>query len=498
MCKQWASAIQFRLYCHRGTFVVPSPWVFEAGTVRVVTRFAPSPTGSLHLGGARTALFNWLFARRHGGQFLLRMEDTDQERSSETVAQSIIEDMAWLGLHHDQDVVIQSARRERHTQVAKELLAHGRAYYCYCSENDIAAEKLRSEKEGKYYRHHCPSRDVNHAQSGTVGVVRLKSPENREIKFTDGVYGEISVNSAQIDDMVILRSNGHPTYLLAVVVDDHDMCITHIIRGSDHITNTIKQMLLTEAMGWDNPQFCHIPLIHDEEGTKLSKRNRAPGVHEYRELGFLPEAVCNYLLRMGWSHKDEEIITMQSATQLFSIEKIGTSHSCLDSKKLLFLNHHYMNQRTEHEILELLLPFLERELGCAVAKTKLARLSLGVKKLMERARTLADLARDSVFYVQDIPISVDNDAKQVILSSLELLAKLTDSMSQIEQKTWTKDFLPSYIKEWTKRNGVVMSDVYHLLRAAIAGRLSTPSISEVMEILGQEECIHRLRFFLNP
>nr|WP_223822681.1 glutamate--tRNA ligase [Anaplasma marginale] len=472
-------------------------WVCGAEIVRVITRFAPSPTGSLHLGGARTALFNWLFARRHGGQFLLRMEDTDQERSSETVAQSIIEDMAWLGLHHDRDVVIQSARRERHTQVAEELLARGKAYYCYCSEDDIAAEKLRHENEGKHYRHHCPSRDANHAQSGTAGVLRLKSPENREIKFTDGVYGEISVSSEQIDDMVILRSNGHPTYLLAVVVDDHDMCITHIIRGSDHITNTIKQMLLAEAMGWDNPQFCHIPLIHDEGGAKLSKRNRAPGVHEYRELGFLPEAVCNYLLRMGWSHKDEEIITMQSATQLFSIEKIGTSHSCLDSKKLLFLNHHYMNQKTELEILGLLLPFLEQELGHTVAETKLARLSLGVKKLMERAKTLADLARDSVFYVQNIPISVDDDAKQVILKSSELLAKLVGAMSQIEPKTWTKDFLSSYIKEWTKSNDVVISDVYHLLRAAIAGRLSTPSISEVMEILGQEECISRLRFFLN-
>ncbi|MCU7611569.1 glutamate--tRNA ligase [Anaplasma capra] len=464
----------------------------------VVTRFAPSPTGSLHLGGARTALFNWLFARHHGGRFLLRMEDTDQERSSEDVARSIIEDLSWLGLHHDQDVVVQSTRKERHVQVAKELLASNKAYYCYCSEDEIAHQRIEFEKEGKYYRHCCPWKDNNSRPHNTAvaGVIRLKSPEAQEIQFTDGVYGKISVNSAQIDDMVILRSNGYPTYLLAVVTDDHDMGITHIIRGSDHITNTVKQILLAEAMGWNSPKFCHIPLIHDEGGTKLSKRNRAPGVHEYRKLGFLPEAVCNYLLRMGWSHKDEEIIAIQNAIQLFSIENIGTSHACLDSKKLLFLNRHYMNHKSEDEVSKALLPFLEQELGYPVPKEKIARLSLGLKKLTERASTLVDLARDSVFYVQDVPISVSDEAKQTISEKLELLAELVDSMLKMEQKTWTKECLSSYIKEYTKRSNIEISNIYHLLRAAIVGRLSTPSILEIMEILGQEECIGRLRFFL--
>ncbi|MGN7678175.1 MAG: glutamate--tRNA ligase [Anaplasma sp.] len=464
--------------------------------MRVVTRFAPSPTGSLHLGGARTALFNWLFARHHNGKFLLRMEDTDPERSSQAVAQSIIEDLSWLGLNHDGDIVVQSSRKARHTEVVEELLRSGKAYYCYCSEDEVAAQRLKCEQEGKHYRHQCPWRDKGAPNTGG-GVVRLKSPEEDiEIAFTDGVYGRISVSSMQIDDMVILRSNGHPTYLLAVVVDDHDMGVTHIIRGSDHITNTVKQILLAESMEWDNPTFCHIPLIHDEAGAKLSKRNKAPGVHEYRSLGFLPEAVCNYLLRLGWSYKDREVISLQDAVELFSIENIGLSHSCLDAKKLSFLNHHYMNQKSEAEILDALSPFLEKELGSAVPAEKLRRLAAGVKSLAERAKTLADLARDSMFYIHEIPIPVDEEARQIILDKRDLLSMLVESMSQIDRESWSKSFLSSYVKEWVKCRDVAISDVYHLLRAAITGRVSAPNISEVMEILGQAECINRLRFFL--
>ncbi|SCV64725.1 Glutamate--tRNA ligase [Anaplasma phagocytophilum] len=462
--------------------------------MRVVTRFAPSPTGSLHLGGARTALFNWLFARHHKGKFLLRMEDTDKKRSSDVVAQSIIDDMSWLGLQHDGDIVVQSSRAARHVAVARELVELGRAYRCYCSEDEVNEQKLQSESTGKYFRHVCPWKHLN--STGDLPnkpyVVRLKSPENTTIEFLDGVYGKISVKSDQIDDMVILRSDGTPTYLLAVVVDDHDMEITHIIRGSDHITNTVKQIVLAEAMSWVSPKFFHIPLIHDENGAKLSKRNRAPGIHEYKEQGFLPEALCNYLLRMGWSYQNKEIVSMQEAIALFSMEDVGVSCSCLDYKKLVFLNHHYMGSKSESEILDLLLPILEEKLGGRISEEKLSRLSLGIKQLVERAKTLTDLAEDSLFYVQDVEININPEAVETIQNSKKFLAELLESMSGIHPDMWKKTHLSSQIKEFSKTRNLAMSDVYHFLRASITGRLQSPNISEVMEILGQEMCINRM------
>lgn len=461
--------------------------------MNVVTRFAPSPTGSLHLGGARTALFNWLFARNKKGKFLLRMEDTDKQRSSATVAQSILDDLSWLGLEYDGAVVVQSSRTSRHGEVAQELVRLGKAYRCFCSEEEINLQREECEKRGAYYKHLCPWKNTNIQKPETSpSVVRLKSPSEGITEFIDGIYGKISVPSEQIDDMIILRSDGTPTYQLAVVVDDHDMGVTHIIRGSDHLTNTAKQVVLAEAMQWSSPEFYHIPLIHDENGAKLSKRNKAPGIHEYRELGYLPEAICNYLLRMGWSHKDKEIITREEAVELFSTKNIGVSCSCLDSKKLLFLNHHYLGKKSEKEAVKLLLPILEKQLGHPVSAAKVELLHLGVRKLLERAKTLVDLAKDAKFYVQNIPIDRDAEAQQVIKDKRALVPSITDYMFNIQPDNWKKDHISSQIKELSNTGGMAASDIYHLLRALIVGRLQAPSISEVMEILGKEECLRRL------
>ena len=465
----------------------------------VITRFAPSPTGSLHLGGARTALFNWLFAKRNGGTFLLRMEDTDKQRSSAEIAQSIINDLSWLGLEHDGEIIIQSERLERHVEIAQKLLASGKAYRCYCSEEEINTQKATHEKSGRPYRHLCPwkNRQDFSGAPGIPGVVRIVSPVNSTIEFVDGVYGKISVSSEQIDDMVILRSDGTPTYLLAVVVDDNDMGITHVIRGSDHITNTIKQIVLADALGWSSPGFFHIPLIHDENGAKLSKRNHATGIHEYRELGFLPEAICNYLLRMGWSYKNKEIVSIEEAIEVFSMADVGMSCSCLDYKKLLFLNHHYMCKKSGHEITNLLLPALEKKLGHPISPEKQRWLLLGIGKLIERAKTINDLAEDALFYVQDIPITTDSEAASVIYSSRDLLASLVDLVDNIDPIKWEKASISAHIKEWSKTKSLEISSIYHMLRATLTGRLHSPNISEIMEIFGKKECISRIASHLN-
>ena len=460
----------------------------------VVTRFAPSPTGSLHLGGARTALFNWLFAKKNKGTFLLRIEDTDKQRSSATVAKSIMSDLSWLGLNHDGNVMVQSERVSRHVEIAHRLLKAGRAYRCYCSEDEVSAQKTAQENTGKPFKHLCPWKGLQDfkSTSSTPYVVRLVTPDADKIEFVDGVYGKISVESDQLDDMVILRSDGTPTYLLAVVVDDYDMGITHVIRGSDHITNTTKQIILSTSLGWNSPKFFHIPLIHDENGMKLSKRNRAPGVHEYRELGFLPEAICNYLLRMGWSYKDKEIVTMEEAIEIFSMADVGLSRSCLDNKKLLFLNHHYMCSKSSSELTNLLLPSMEKKLGLPIPNEKHIRLLLGIEKLAERAKTLDKLAEDALFYVQDTPISINEEASSTIADSKELIRCLVHLIHDIEPDCWKKNQISTYIKEFAKTRGFPLNSIYSVLRATITGRLCCPNVSEIMEILGKKECLDRM------
>ena len=329
----------------------------------IVTRFAPSPTGHLHLGGARTALFNWLYAKHNNGKFLLRIEDTDNKRSSKELIDSIINSITWLNIQYDGEIILQSNRISRHVEVVNQLILNHKAYYCYCSREEINIEKEEYIKKGLYYKHNCIWKDRNPPIKNCSKVVRLYNDVEGITKFKDKVYGTVTVKNTQLDDMILLRSDNTPTYLLSVVVDDYDMGITHIIRGTDHLTNTARQLLIYNALGWTPPEFAHIPLIHDESGNKLSKRHNALGVHEYRNAGILPEALLNYLLRMGWSHNNDEIITIDQAIRWFSIDKVGQSPARLDNKKLEFLNNHYINATDNTVLLDMIIPIIENKIG---------------------------------------------------------------------------------------------------------------------------------------
>lgn len=336
----------------------------------IVTRFAPSPTGFLHIGGARTALFNWLYAKHHGGRFLLRIEDTDRKRSTQEAIDAIIEGLRWLGMSYDGEIVYQSKRIERHKEVANLLVEKGRAYHCYCPEDEVAEKKAKAREEGKIYKHKCTTKPPScHPSSrhwknmwsragmtsGVRSVVRFKVPDSQEIVINDKIYGQIKVNSDQLDDIVILRSDNTPTYIFAVVVDDHDAGITDIIRGSDHLTNTFKHLLIHQALDFDIPRFAHVPLIHGEDGNKLSKRHGATSVCDYEKMGILPKAMRNYLLRLGWSHGNDEIISDEQAIEWFNLESIGRSPARLDFKKLEHLNNHYISNMSNEDILTLML-----------------------------------------------------------------------------------------------------------------------------------------------
>ncbi len=339
----------------------------------VVTRFAPSPTGFLHIGGARTALFNWLYAKHHGGRFLLRIEDTDRKRSTKEAIDAIIEGLRWLGVSYDGEIVYQSKRIERHKEVANLLVEKGRAYHCYCPEDEVAEKKIKAREEGKIYKHKCTTKPPScHPSSrhwdpeenmwsragmtsGVRSVIRFKVPDSQEIVIDDKIYGQIKVNSNQLDDIVILRSDNTPTYIFAVVIDDHDAGITDIIRGSDHLTNTFKHLLIYQALDFDIPRFAHVPLIHGEDGNKLSKRHGATSVCDYEKMGILPKAMRNYLLRLGWSHGNDEIISDEQAIEWFNLESIGRSPARLDFKKLEHLNNHYISNMSNEDILTLML-----------------------------------------------------------------------------------------------------------------------------------------------
>ncbi|WCR53806.1 MAG: Glutamate--tRNA ligase 1 [Wolbachia endosymbiont of Ctenocephalides orientis wCori] len=322
----------------------------------IVTRFAPSPTGFLHIGGARTALFNWLYAKHYGGKFLLRIEDTDRKRSTQGATDAIIAGLKWLGINYNDDIVYQSKRVARHVEVANLIIGKDKAYYCYCSENEVAEKKIKAREKGKFYKHKC----TEIIEKNINPVVRFSVPYSQEIVFDDKIYGQIKINSDQLDDIVILRSDNTPTYIFAVVVDDHDAGITDIIRGSDHLTNTFKQLLIYNALDFHLPSFAHVPLIHDEDGNKLSKRHGATSVCDYEKMGILPNAMRNYLLRLGWSHGNDEIISDEQAVEWFNLESIGCSPARLDFKKLEHLNNHYMNNMNNEDILNVITPMLSK------------------------------------------------------------------------------------------------------------------------------------------
>ncbi|QTP63055.1 glutamate--tRNA ligase [Wolbachia endosymbiont of Ceratosolen solmsi] len=468
----------------------------------VVTRFAPSPTGFLHIGGARTALFNWLYAKHHGGRFLLRIEDTDRKRSTKEAIDVIIEGLRWLGVSYDGEIVYQSKRIERHKEVANLLVEKGRAYHCYCPEDEVAEKKIKAREESKIYKHKCTTKPPScHPSSrhwknmwsragmtsGVRSVVRFKVPDSQEIVIDDKIYGQIKVNSNQLDDIVILRSDNTPTYIFAVVIDDHDAGITDIIRGSDHLTNTFKHLLIYQALDFDIPRFAHVPLIHGEDGNKLSKRHGATSVCDYEKMGILPKAMRNYLLRLGWSHGNDEIISDEQAIEWFNLESIGRSPARLDFKKLEHLNNHYISNMSNEDILTLML----RE--NTLTDKKKGYLLQGLTELKKRANYLTELLDLAKFYIQDPPLDLSEEAEQIVKSNLNIIKLLASFLSKIGDENWNKGFLSSQIKECAKLHDMKISDVYHSLRTPITGVMDAPGIIDIMVILGKDECIRRLQ-----
>ena len=445
----------------------------------VITRFAPSPTGYLHIGGARTALFNWLFAKHSGGKFLLRIEDTDRERSTKEAEAAILEGLKWLGLQWDGEPYFQHQHAARHAEVGQELLKRGAAYYCYCTPEELAA--LR-EKKLPYDRRWRDSKETPPA--GVKPALRLKAPLDKDVVVKDHVRGEVRVPAGQLEDLVILRSDGTPTYNLAVVVDDHDMGVTHIIRGEDHLTNAAKQMVIYQAMGWNVPEFAHVPLIHGPDGAKLSKRHGAVGAEAYRDMGYLPETLRNYLLRLGWAHGDDEIISDQQAIEWFDLSGIGQSASRFDFAKLDNLNGHYIREADDARLVDLIAPDAD-----AAGKATLVKAMKGLK---ERAKKISELKENAAFYLAKRPLALDAKAKEILDKGGRDIVRAL--LPKLEAQN---DFSHAATMELCKAHGESigrkLGDIAQPLRAALSGKTVSPGVFEVMEILGKEESLGRLK-----
>lgn len=459
----------------------------------VVTRFAPSPTGFLHIGGARTALFNWLYARHTGGRFLLRIEDTDRVRSTQAAVDAIFDGLKWLGLDWDAEPVLQFTRADRHAQVARQLVAEGKAYYCYCAPEEL--ESMRAEQKAKglpvRYDGRWRDRDASEAPAGVPPVVRLKAPREGETVLNDRVQGEVRVANAQLDDMILLRADGTPTYMLSVVVDDHDMGVTTVIRGDDHLTNTFRQIQLYRACGWDVPEFAHIPLIHGPDGAKLSKRHGALGAEAYRDMGFLPIALRNYLMRLGWGHGDDEIISPEQAVEWFDLDGVGRSPSRFDMVKLTNLNAHYLRQTDDAELVGLIAGRLEALIGRKLETIDLERLTAAMPGLKERAKLLTDLAESAAFLVRARPLALDDKArKQLEGEGGKTLADFTRRLSALDE--WRQDALEEEARKFAEAASLKLGKLAQPLRAALTGTTVSPPIFEVMRILGRDECLARI------
>lgn len=464
----------------------------------VVTRFAPSPTGFLHIGGARTALFNWLFAQHHlrrgdGGRFLLRIEDTDRKRSTEEAVQAIYEGLEWLGLNWDGDAISQFSRVERHREAVEQLLAGGNAYRCYCTPEELSAmrDEARAAGRKRMYDGRWRDRDPADGPEGVAPAIRLRAPTDGETVIHDEVQGAVRVANAEQDDMILLRSDGTPTYMLAVVVDDHDMGVTHVIRGDDHLTNAFRQTQLFRALGWTPPVFAHIPLIHGPDGAKMSKRHGALGVDAYRGQGFLPEAVCNYLLRLGWGHGDDEIISMDQAIEWFGLANVGKSPARFDLDKLTALNAHYLRDADPERLVSLIVPDIAERLGRELDATGLNRLIRGVPGVRERAKTLSELVEKSLFYAAERPISMDDGARKSIdEEGRRRLRSVHQGLAAIDE--WSEDALEAWVRDFSERAELKMGKVAQPVRAALTGATASPSIFEVLTVLGRDEALGRI------
>jgi glutamyl-tRNA synthetase len=459
-------------------------------TVR--TRFAPSPTGPLHIGGVRTALFNYLYSRHHGGEFLLRIEDTDRERSTEEATKGIIDSLDWLDLARDGQTVFQSTRMERHADVARQLLAEGKAYYCYCTPEELKQEREQARLEKRIWRYdgRWRDRDPSEAPAGVSPVIRLKSQRDGEMVLEDLVQGPVRVANVELDDMIILRSDGTPMYNHSVVVDDHDMAITHVIRGDDHLTNTFRQMQVYRALGWEMPRFGHIPLIHGPDGKKLSKRHGAQFALEFRDDGFLPEALCNYLLRLGWSHGDQEVFSREEAIRLFDIADVNRGAAQMDYLKLTNLNGLYIRQaddeRLTGDVLERLGQRDDLSLGGSVA----GRIRALMPALKERAKTLVGLADSAAFLARVVPLPMEPKAAAALTA--EARSMLLDVAAALAETDFSVPAIDAALRGFAERSGLKLGQIAQPLRAALTGSTVSPGIDATLAALGRTESLARI------
>jgi glutamyl-tRNA synthetase len=485
---------------HRSCYTPPPfpPPLSRSMTDSVITRFAPSPTGFLHIGGARTALFNWLYARGRGGKMLLRIEDTDRERSTKEAIDAILDGLKWLELDWDGDVIYQFSRAARHREVAEQLLAEGKAYRCYATpeELDEMRKKARAEGRTRLYDGMWRDRDPAGAPADIKPTIRLKSPLTGETVIEDQVQGRVVWQNENLDDLVLLRGDGTPTYMLAVVVDDHDMAVTHIIRGDDHLINAARQKQIYDALGWDVPNMSHIPLIHGPDGSKLSKRHGALGVDAYRALGYLPAALRNYLVRLGWSHGDQEIFSTEEMIGAFDLSGVGRSAARFDFAKLENLNGHYIRHSDDQSLVTQFEAVLDYVPNGAEVKAKLnqatrAQLLAAMPSLKERAKTLIELIDGSYFIFADRPLQVDPKAHALLTAETRgLIGRLRAALEAVAP--WSAETTEAAMRAFAEANNLKLGAVAQPLRVALTGKTTSPGIFEVLSVLGREECLARL------
>ncbi|MHC2619005.1 glutamyl-tRNA synthetase [Bradyrhizobium huanghuaihaiense] len=469
-------------------------------TSPIVTRFAPSPTGFLHIGGARTALFNWLYAKKHGGKMLLRIEDTDRERSTEAAIGAILDGLKWLELGWDGEVIYQFSRAARHREVAEQLLADGKAYRCYATAEELTAmrEKARAEGRTRLYDGMWRDRDPATAPSDVKPTIRLRAPQTGETVIEDQVQGRVVWQNENLDDLVLLRGDGNPTYMLAVVVDDHDMGVTHVIRGDDHLINAARQKQIYDAMGWALPSMSHIPLIHGPDGSKLSKRHGALGVDAYRAMGYLPAALRNYLVRLGWSHGDQEIFSTEEMIEAFDLASVGRAAARFDFAKLENLNGHYIRHADDQSLVRMFEDVLDHvvpsrdEIKAKLNDTTRAQLLKAMPALKERAKTLLELIDGAYFIFADRPLQLDPKAQALLTpENRKLIGQLHSALEKVE--TWSAASAEAALRAFAEENSLKLGAVAQPLRAALTGRTTSPGIFEVLDVLGRQESLGRLK-----
>ncbi|MFZ8899875.1 MAG: glutamate--tRNA ligase [Alphaproteobacteria bacterium] len=466
----------------------------------IVTRFAPSPSGFLHIGGARTALFNWLFARHFGGQFKLRIEDTDRKRSTEPAITAILEGLKWLELEWDGDPIYQYSRSERHREVVEMMLKSGHAYKCYATPEELQAMRDAASAEGKRFRYdgRWRDRDPGDAPKGIEPAIRLKAPQTGETVILDKVQSEVRVANNELDDMVLLRADGTPTYMLAVVVDDHDMGITHVIRGDDHLNNAFRQAQVFNALNWSLPEFAHIPLIHGADGSKLSKRHGALGVDAYRDMGLLPAAVRNYLLRLGWSHGDQEIFSTEEAISLFDLSSVNRAAARFDLTKLESVNSQYLRETSSENLFLPVIKRLETETRRMLSDIEKTRVKDGLESLKSRAKTLVDLSEMAQIYLSGPPIIKSEKAEKMLSTedALASLSKTLESLKTIEARDWNSSNIENMLRSTAEVEGLKLGNLAQPLRAALTGLDASPSLFEVAALLGKDETLLRIENLL--